>query len=504
MIAKGFANQSLMVELYAEGRDVPVAKAPIKVPDGSDTVPITGLSYIPDAPGETRLTLKVAPQEGELVVTNNEISTFVTVLAGGLNVLFLQGPTSTWDYRYLGRSIGKSPDILLEGVVIRRAAQGDKGEIDDSEFAPGRYSVYVLSDLPADSLTRRQHKLLVDAARKGAGIIMLGGRYSFGDGGWGGTEVAEILPVEVQPGDGQSEPEGGIKFTPTAKGLDDFVLQVGATRAESEKIWANMPPILGTNRFGQPKALASVLATTPNSEPLLISLDVGKSRVLAYGGDTWVWARASEEGRLAHRKFWRQLIFWLAHKENDNDNKVKVTVDPRRVAVGEKIDVSATARDSKGSNIPGVTFEETTVEREGPQPAAQRVGLYSQGEEHRGTIYAIENVGQPGNYTVTAIARKDGKEIGRDKARFLVYQDDRELENPSADPKLAREIADITGGELVPPERLAAHLRAIDRSSFTEFLSPHEYKVWDNWPFLLIFTALLTMEWWLRKRHGWV
>ncbi len=100
--------------------------------------------------------------------------------------------------------------------------------------------------------------------------------------------------------------------------------------------------------------------------------------------------------------------------------------------------------------------------------------------------------------------QRDGQEIGRDKARFLVYQDDRELENPSADLKLAREIAEITGGELVTPERLGSYLKGIDRSVYTEYLSPHEYKVWDNWPFLLIFTALLTLEWWLRKRHGWV
>ena len=51
-----------------------------------------------------------------------------------------------------------------------------------------------------------------------------------------------------------------------------------------------------------------------------------------------------------------------------------------------------------------------------------------------------------------------GTEIGRDTARFLVYQDDRELENPSADLKLAREIAELTGGEMVSPERLASAL----------------------------------------------
>ena len=75
-----------------------MAKTQVKVPDGADVIPITGLKYMPQTPGEKKVTLKVAKQDGELVVTNNEISTFVTVLSGGLNVLFLQGSNFTWDY----------------------------------------------------------------------------------------------------------------------------------------------------------------------------------------------------------------------------------------------------------------------------------------------------------------------------------------------------------------------------------------------------------------------
>ena len=36
------------------------------------------------------------------------------------------------------------------------------------------------------------------------------------------------------------------------------------------------------------------------------------------------------------------------------------------------------------------------------------------------------------------VASRNGQEVGRDSSRFLVYQDDRELENPSADLALAR------------------------------------------------------------------
>ena len=187
----------------------------------------------------------------------------------------------------------------------------------------------------------------------------------------------------------------------------------------------------------------------------MLSMDVGNNgRVIAYGGETWVWARATEEGRLAHRKFWRQVIFWLSHKENDSENHVKLTLDRRRVGVGEKLELTATARDAKGAAIPNVRYE-CKIEREGPNPVIEPVELYNQGDEARGSIYATENA-RPARqlHGHHASPGANGEEIGRDTARFLVYQDDRELENPSADLKLAREIAELTGGEPVTPEKL--------------------------------------------------
>ena len=74
-----------------------------------------------------------------MVVTNNEMSTFVSVLSGGLNVLFLQGKNYTFDYRFLGRSIMQShgdPDGRRRDQAA--PAQGDKSEIDDGDVRPGQ------------------------------------------------------------------------------------------------------------------------------------------------------------------------------------------------------------------------------------------------------------------------------------------------------------------------------------------------------------------------------
>jgi transposase len=61
-------------------------------------------------------------------------------------------------------------------------------------------------------------------------------------------------------------------------------------------------------------------------------------------------------------------------------------------------------------------------------------------------------------------------------------------------------------GFVLPPRRLmversfgwAARFRGLAK----DYERLTEHRVWDNWPFFLIFTTLLMLEWWLRKRHG--
>ena len=312
LLVRGFANQPIDVEMMVEGQSDPVATRRIRVAEGVEVVPITGLKYVPTTAGEKRVTLRVKPKEGELVATNNAVSTFVTVLKGGLNVLFVQGPHSPWEQKFLLLSISTSPDIHADLRIVRSPVKQGVGELSDDDFTPGRYDVFILSDLPSDFLTDVQHGLLARHVEKGAGLIMLGGRSSFGAGGWAGTAVARVLPVTISPRDGQAEPEGGVKFVPNSAAVDSYLLQVGPTRQESARIWEALPPLTGINHLGVPKQSATVYGVTPGArpEPIMVGFDIGSGRALAFAGETWVWYRSHlEEGRLAHRKFWRQVIF---------------------------------------------------------------------------------------------------------------------------------------------------------------------------------------------------
>ena len=507
--ARGYANQSVEVELYVQGEARPVATKTIKVPDGAgaDVIPVTGLRYIPDTPGEKRLTLKVKRKDGEQVPTNNEVSTYLDVLKGGLKVLYVQGSDFSWEPRYLTRALDAAREIHADLRVLHEPARGERSLLDDEDLAPGQYDVFILGGLPADYLTRRQIAALRTAVEKGAGLIMLGGRSSFGPGGWGGTELAKILPVTISTNDGQVEPEEGLKVVPDALGLENYVLKLGPNPGESARIWETLPPVTGTNLFGQPKPSAIVLARAKGARdlPLMIGMDnVGKGRVLAFGGETWPWARSAEDsGRIAHARFWRQAILWLARKEDQGESQVKLKLDSRRVAVGQKLDVTAMARDAKNEPIPDadLTTTVTRLDENGkPEGKPEVVPLYPQGDDLKGPYLAL---GTPGEYEVAVKGTKAGKDIGSDKARFMVYQDNRELENPAANPELLRQISEITGGTTLRSEDLGQHLKALSPEA-SDYVFQSEHRLWDNWPFFLIFAALLTAEWALRKAKGWV
>ena len=491
---RGLPGEMLEIELFAENIPTPVARTRRQVPEGAEELILSGLKWTPETPGETRLTLKVTPMKGEVLTTNNETSTFVTVLKGGINVLYVQGPSSPWEKKFLARALDASDKIQLTLQVLFQPA----GRELDAELQPGKYDVYILGDLPADFLNREQQHALAEAVRRGAGLMMLGGRSSFGDGGWAGTELADVLPVEMHPGDGQIEPQGGIKVIPNPLGLESYVLRLSLNRQANQQLWDSLPAISGINRFDV-KPAAVLWAVGPQGDAVLAALNVGRGRSIAFAGETWPWARYSEESRVAHLNFWRNAILWMAHKEDEGDNQVRLELDRRRVALGQKLQVTASAIDGKGVPIEGVEFK-TTVKQESPDAKPEPISLMRQDDVSRGS-YANAT---PGVYSVEVVASKGGEAIGKASARFLIYDDDRELRRTAADLSLLRTIATESDGAFLLPEQLEGYLKKLDKELVADYVTRSELKLWDNWPYLLLFTALLTAEWWLRKRHGWV
>jgi uncharacterized membrane protein len=106
-------------------------------------------------------------------------------------VLFLgEGPSSA---RYL-------EGVLQTAFAVERVfgseALADRPEVVDQLE---RYPLFVLSDYPARQLAPElQDRIVRLVEREAAGLLMIGGWASFSGprAGWGGTRLAEVLPVE--------------------------------------------------------------------------------------------------------------------------------------------------------------------------------------------------------------------------------------------------------------------------------------------------------------------
>ncbi|GAF76854.1 unnamed protein product, partial [marine sediment metagenome] len=192
----GFTNRELPVRLLFEtapGRMELVAQEILHPTADGQLLPVAA-RYVPETPGQYKVTLEVPDQPGELVTTNNRMSTFVNVLPGGLGVLFLEGSPPRVDTKFLRRALDASPEIGVDYLSFNK--QTRPGDLDE-RLKPGRYAVYVIGNVPAGTFTRAQLAALAEAVDRGAGLVMLGGFHTFGPGGYAGTPLAAVLPIRM-------------------------------------------------------------------------------------------------------------------------------------------------------------------------------------------------------------------------------------------------------------------------------------------------------------------
>lgn len=507
---EGFGGQSIPVQLLFEtpaGKMEPVGGEDIKARQNGETVPIE-LQTIPQAPGEYKLTLRAQKQPGELVTTNNEISTFVTVLKGGINVLYLEGALRV-DSKYLLLSLDASQDIKVDFVRIDQRDPKQRPVNLEQSFERGKYDVYVIGDVDASFFTAEELQALANVVKQGAGLVMLGGFHTFGPGGYQETPLRDLLPMSMDANERQrvGDPiradvqlRGPLRMRPAKPLGEHHYLMALADDRKRENIWDQLPPLEGANRLGLPKPAAQVLAETPDGKPLLVVQEAG-GRVMAFAGDTtWHWWMEGFEAQ--HKRFWRQVVLWLAHKDETADGNVWIKLAQRRFGPRGRVEFTAGARSPQGAALANARYEaEVTL----PDGTKHKVNLVQQADQVTGVFDETQT---PGDYVITVTAQHQGAPVGSAKSRFLVFEQDLELDNAVADPTLLASLSAMTkdaGGQSLAPEELPELLRHIQEKPLEmDVESLIKQTPWDTWPFFLAFVGLISFEWYLRKKWGLV
>jgi hypothetical protein len=465
--------------------------------------------FTPETAGEIKITARIPAQPGELVTTNNEISTFVTVLKGGLNVLYLFDSIAN-EQKFLRWSVEASPDIHVDA----RRFRADKPETRPPDLAEllesGKFDVYLLGDLDSTAFKPEELDQLAQTVERGAGLMMLGGLHSFGPGGYGDTALADVLPIEIGRLERQNLGErvredlhlpGPLEMRPTANSAAPSLMRL-APGAQNAAAWAGLPPLDGANKFAGVKATGSLVAESQRGQPLLVAGEYGLGRVLAFAGDsTWHWWMNGHEPE--HKRFWRQAILWLARKDETTEGNVWIKLDRRRYSPGERVEFTAGANDAHGEPVTDAKFEAAVVWPDGKRsPVQLRRAMRESTPEMAGTVL---ETGPAGDYTLEVTAAHPGDTLGTARARFLVFEQDLELNNPAADVGALESLAAMTAGKRIGPEELPSLLAEIKAGTKElEVETQSKKELWDKWPFFITFVVLLVVEWYLRKRWGLV
>lgn len=156
------------------GRNIEILQVPLAQFDVLHRMEVT---FTPDDPQQDR------------VVQNNRAETVITTESRG-TVLIVDGRAErNAQANPLLRTLDDA-DVPMRSVTPR--------ELGRSLDEINAFDLIILQDVAAGDLPRRTHALLADYVNlMGGGLVMVGGYGGFGAGGWKGTDLEAVLPVEL-------------------------------------------------------------------------------------------------------------------------------------------------------------------------------------------------------------------------------------------------------------------------------------------------------------------
>lgn len=434
---------------------------------------------------------------------NNRRATLVKVERRRFSILYYEGEPR-WEYKFMRRALGDEDDIRLasllrvspnkfyrQGLESAEELEGGFPASRDELFA---YDALIIGSVEAASLNDAQLQLIRDfVSERGGTLLMIAGRNGLGNGGWGQSTIADLLPARLPPSSSDSFRRVKARVSLTPQGAASQMLRLAGTEEDNLRIWSQLPEIADYQATGALKPAATALLnvdTGSGAMPLMITQPYGRGNVylLATGG-TWRWQMSSPLEDLSHETFWRQLMRAMVANapprvslsaSQSGDSSVQLRAEFRDTAYEPLQDIDVTA---VVSHDDGETLSVALA------PHADEAGVF------------VSNVslGKSGSWYLEALARSAGEVV--ETARTSLYSESGQAEhfNLRRNSVLLMRLSEATGGRFFEPDDLGAlpDLLRYSEAGITENI----YRpVWDAPALLLWLLLLKSGEWLLRRR----
>ncbi len=519
--ADGFKGESVRVELKFDGA---VVAAKDIVLEGEGRRQSVRLEFRPPKPGEVTASVEVEKRPGELFVENNVVSKVIRVLDQKIRVLYAEG-LPRWEYRFLMHALTRDPTMQTQVFLF----SADPNFIQESapgvpplkEFPRSReelfaYHVVILGDVDAAKLGSERISLLKEFIYEaGGGVIFIAGETA---NPWSylHTELNGVLPVEINEraglaGEGLTPKTVPFNVELTQAGREHTLMRLDNDPERNLKLWENrdgrpldhLPGFLSFQETGKAKKGAVVLARHPTrvnpveQKGLVVFayMSYGKGRTFFSAvDDTWRW-RAGVDNQYLYR-FWGQAIrFASTGRLLGKTPRYSITTEKASYSVGEAVELECRVFDA---NMKPSTERTLTVyhaaqsaDARAPEPVELELDPIQGQGVYRGSLVA----NRLGAHEVWI-----GSETERFAFRsFEVTVPALELKDPRRNTALLQDLARLSGGAYLEIQDIGKAVDKLGGEARSRLGEVSDDPLWDDAWLVGAFTAILAIEWILRK-----
>jgi uncharacterized membrane protein len=507
VVQRGLGGTRIPVVVEDSGRIV--GSASVEMPRDGEAVQVR-VRVPATETGARLLRVHVPVQDGEVVRENNERRTLLVVRDRREKILYMEGEPRP-ELAFTRRAVEGDANVQL--VTLLRSAKEKylRLGVDDSlELASGfpgtreelfAYRGIVLGSIEASFFTADQLRMLSDfVSERGGGLIFMGGRAAYAEGGYAGTPLSDAFPFELSVGDPDTLAHE-LRARPTPSGALHPALQIGPSDSATAARWASLPPLTSVNTLLRAKPGATVLLTGatgdgPGSRPLLAVQRFGRGRVLGLAvQDTWLWQMEATipVADSTHETLWRQMLRWIVSEVPD---RVEVSV-PEESGPGEAVPVSAVVSDAAFLKANGAAVRGMVT---GPRGVTSQM-TFDWTVDRDGEYTASFVPDRPGVHEVVLQSVFKGDTTDSSPGYVRVAEATDEHFGAELRASLLRQVGDETGGGYYTPETAGDIARDIVYSPSGSTVVKRN-DLWDMPIVILLLIAALGGEWVLRRRRG--
>ncbi len=458
--------------------------------------------------GAKTFQFSIEAQKNEENPKNNAQARLVNVEASKPRILYMEGEPR-WEFKFIRRAADEDRNLHLVSIMrttqnkFYRQGIGTPKELEEGfpvkADALFEYAGLIIGNNEANYFTRAQRDLIREFAnRRGGGVLFLGGRATFSDGGYQGSELAEMLPVRLPERRNTFHREQAA-FELTPAGMDNLICRLVDDPARNVERWRKMPLLADYQEVGDPKpgavSLLDLTVAGRRKSPLLVVESYGRGRTAVFAtSGSWRWQMAQPLNDLTHETFWQQMMRWLVE---ETPGRV-VSSTPKPVLSDDpKVRLRTEVRDKEYQPVSDARVEASVL---GPSGVSQVIELAPQ--PHEEGVYTVEFTAEkPGAYVAEIVARRNEEELGRDVVQ--IRREDGVAENfrLAQNRELLEKLAEQTGGAYYRVEDLK---RLPEEIAFSEagITSRETRDLWDMPAVFLAAFALRAVEWILRRKWG--